>query len=220
MQNRAQIVVLISGRGSNLEALLKQQDYYQIIAVVSDKPDAFGLQLAKVASVSKTESFARENYESKAEQKKAIYSFIRNLKPDLICLAGFMQMIESSFVEEFYGRLINIHPSLLPALAGLETHRRAIEDGHSRHGCTAHYVDSGIDTGPIIAQASCDVLKGDTSEILSQRVLELEHKLYPWVLNAIAKKQIWLDLSEKSSKGKVRISSEALEEAQKMHFAI
>lgn len=220
MQTRAQVVTLISGRGSNLSALLRQQEAYEIIAVISDKSEAYGLEAAKLAGVGLVEGYGRAGYSSKSEQKAAIYSKIRSLNPDLICLAGFMQVIEASFVEEFYGRLINIHPSLLPELSGLNTHQRALENRLKIHGCTVHFVDSGLDTGPIIAQASCPVLESDTEESLATRVLELEHRLYPWVLGALAGKEILIEVDKGSVGGKVRFSKVAIEEAGRFGFVL
>lgn len=183
------IVVLLSGRGSNFGALLKDLTHFRIAAVVSDKPEAPGLGIAREAGI-KTLAFARQEFPSKLAQKEAIYSAVENFAPKLIVLAGFMQILEASFVERNAGRIINIHPSLLPKYPGLHTHERVLESGDLEHGCTVHVVDSGVDTGPIIAQASTKIVKGESAEMLAARVLELEHSIYPWVVANIAQGRI------------------------------
>ena len=177
------IAVLISGRGSNLKSLIDNAKNYRIIAVLSDKEDAPGLKYAKKAKIPQF-TFSKKEYGHKKEQKKAIFETLQNLKPDYIALAGFMQIVPLYYLEEF--TIINIHPSLLPAYPGLDTHRRVLEAGEKEHGCTVHFVDAGIDTGPIIAQEKVVVLPSDTEESLANRVLEKEHQIYPWVFNNIS----------------------------------
>lgn len=186
------VVVLISGRGSNLKVLIERAEHYKILAVISDNPEAPGLAYAKEASIP-IHTFSKGDFSSKDELKRAIFEKAVELDPQLVALAGFMQIIPEYFVERFYGRLINIHPSLLPKFPGLNTHRRVIEAGDTFHGCTVHFVDKGVDTGPIIAHLGCVRWTPDTEEILAERVLVLEHKLYPWVVNLIAQDLIWLE---------------------------
>ena len=218
MQQRFKIAVLISGRGSNLDALLKNQGIYEVIAVISDNPEAPGLQIAKDAGVAMVRSFARANYANKLAQKQAIYDCIRTLNPDCICLSGFMQIIESAFVEEFFGKLINIHPSLLPKFSGLDTHKRAIAAGEKIHGCSVHFVDNGIDTGPVIAQATCSVEPNETEESLSAKVLEQEHKIYSWVVQKLATKEITFNRSQ--TRAEVKYTEAVKAEAARIGFAI
>ncbi|NLF25606.1 MAG: phosphoribosylglycinamide formyltransferase [Deltaproteobacteria bacterium] len=187
MKNDFKVLVLISGRGSNLKALIDQAVDFRIIAVLSDEPDAKGLKFADEAGIPK-----HVFHVGKKLLKQAILEKCREISPDLIALAGFMRILQPEFVREFYGKLVNIHPSLLPDLPGLNTHKRAIQAGINKHGCTVHYVDNGVDTGPIIAQSSCAVTPDDTEESLSAKVLALEHRLYPWVVNNIARGQIKL----------------------------
>lgn len=207
------IVTLISGRGSNLESLIKNAHQYSVMAVVANNNTAGGLKIASAKGI-KTYGFERGDFETLKELKAAIYSKIRELKPDLITLAGFMQIIEPEFVKEWYGKLINIHPSLLPALPGLDTHSRAVEEKLKVHGCTVHFVDTGVDTGPIIAQASVPVEPNDTEDSLAARVLPREHAIYPWVINSIASKNIKFD------NGKVIYTTTARSEARELDFIL
>lgn len=179
------IVVLLSGRGSHFRNLLVHAQHYKIIAVFSNKGDAPGLKYATEFNIP-AYVFERKGYASRAEQQRALFEKVRDLHPDLIVLAGFMQIIDPEIVEQFPDRMINIHPSRLPEFPGLDTHKRALEAGVKIHGCTVHYVDSGLDSGPIIAQADCEVAASDTEDALAARVLSIEHKLYPWVVNNIA----------------------------------
>jgi phosphoribosylglycinamide formyltransferase-1 len=179
------IVVLLSGRGSNFSALLHHLTHFRIAGVVSDKPEAPGLTVAREAGI-EVRAFGRQEFPSKLAQKEAIYRAAESFSPKLIVLAGFMQIVEASFVEKHFGKILNIHPSLLPKHPGLHTHERALESGDTEHGCTVHFVDSGVDTGPIVAQASTKIIPGESAETLAARVLELEHKIYPWVISNIA----------------------------------
>jgi len=183
------IVVLISGRGSNLAALIRHQSLYRISAVLTNKSAAGGLNHAREHQIPH-QAFDRESYPSLQDQKKALYQAVRNLKPDLIVLAGYMQIVEADFVREFKGKLINIHPSLLPDFPGLNTHRRALESGKKVHGTSVHFVDVEVDSGPVIAQAACQIDDTDTEESLEAKVLALEHKLYPWCIDQIVTEKI------------------------------
>ena len=213
MNHPFSVAVLISGRGSNLNNLLVKANDYKISAIVSDQPTAAGLQYGAEFGV-KTAVVSRADFPSLKAMKAELLSTVNSLTPDLVALAGFMQIIDPEFVEAFKGKLINIHPSLLPEFPGLNTHERAIEAKVKHHGCTVHFVDCGVDTGPIIAQASCEVLPGDSAENLSARVLALEHQIYPWVVSAIARKDIWL------KEGHTHFSSQARAEAQRQNFTI
>lgn len=176
------IVILISGRGSNMEAILRaardEKWPAQIAAVISNRADAPGLAIAQahgipaivVASVSYTE---REIFD--AELQRTIDSFA----PDLVVLAGFMRILTAEFVAHYAGRMLNVHPSLLPSFTGLATHRRALEAGVKIHGATVHFVTAELDHGPIVAQAAVSVLPDDDEQTLSARVLEQEHIIYP-----------------------------------------
>ena len=181
----ALITVLISGRGSNLKSLIENQNGYRVAAVVSNNPQAAGLELA---AHYKIPSFivARESYSSLAEFKAGVLAAVMETNPDFVALAGFMMMLSPQFIAEFEGRLINIHPSLLPELSGLNTHARAVSAGVKRHGCSAHFVDAGLDTGPLIAQSALELLPNDDATSAAARVLTLEHVLYTWVLSRLA----------------------------------
>lgn len=207
------IVVLISGRGSNLKSLIDKAKSYSIKAVISNKPDAPGLGFAREAAIPAF-AFDRRDYGSVKEQKQAIWKKIEELSPGLVALAGFMLIVDAEFIERCSGRIVNIHPSLLPAYPGLDTHRRVLDAKEARHGCSVHYVDGGVDTGPLIAQAQCDCSEGDDVEKLSSRVLALEHELYPWAIDAIARKLIWLE------NGAVKYSPDARLEAAERGFRI
>lgn len=213
LPNKYTICVLISGRGSNLHSLLLSAKHYVVSAVVSSNPTAAGLAFADEFGVKKL-AFLRQDYGSAHAHKQAIYQSVRDLGPDLIALAGFMHIVDPEFVAEFFGRIINIHPSLLPKLPGLNTHQRAIDAGEKSHGCTVHFVDSGVDTGPIIAQAAVAVSPDDSADSLALKVLEREHQLYPWVVNHLAFGNCRL------SDGRVEWSSEMLKDAAVNNFII
>ena len=172
------IVILISGRGSNLRALLEASLPAQISAVISNEPDAAGLQIAKQHGV-ETEVVSHAQFTERADFDAALAEAIARRQPDLVVLAGFMRILGNAFLERFPGRLINIHPSLLPAFPGLHTHRRALEEGVKLHGCTVHFVTPRLDHGPIIVQAAVAVLAHDTEQSLAARVLEQEHIILP-----------------------------------------
>jgi phosphoribosylglycinamide formyltransferase-1 len=180
------IVILISGSGSNMAAIVRaaqQQDWQQqfgarIAAVVSNKADAGGLQLAQSMGVA-TQVLSHKAFDSREAFDAALMTLIDGYQPALVVLAGFMRILTPGFVSHYAGRLINIHPSLLPAFTGLNTHQRAIDAGCLEAGCTVHQVTAELDHGPILAQAAVPVLPGDTAETLSARVLVQEHLLYP-----------------------------------------
>jgi phosphoribosylglycinamide formyltransferase 1 len=172
------IVILISGRGSNMQALLEAGLPAQISAVISNEPGAAGLQIAKQHGV-ETEVIAHAQFTERTTFDAALADAVARRQPDLVVLAGFMRILGSAFLERFPGRLMNIHPSLLPAFPGVHTHRRALEEGVKLHGCTVHFVTPRLDHGPIIVQAAVAVLAQDTEQSLAARVLEQEHVILP-----------------------------------------
>lgn len=172
------IVILISGRGSNMQALLSAQLPCKIAAVISNKADAIGLVFATQHGIP-TQVVAHRDYVDRAAFDVALAQAIDRYQPDFIVLAGFMRILTEQFVNRYRGRLINIHPSLLPAYAGMHTHERALQDGVKIHGCTVHFVTADLDHGPIIIQAAVPVLADDTTQTLAQRVLQQEHIVYP-----------------------------------------
>lgn len=170
------VVVLISGRGSNMLAILEAG--IPVSAVISNKADAAGLALAARRGVA-TGVVEHRCFATRASFDAALAAEIDRHLPRLVALAGFMRVLTPGFVARYAGRLVNIHPSLLPEFPGLDTHARALAAGIKRHGCTVHFVAAELDHGPIIAQASVPVLPGDTADTLAARVLQQEHQLYP-----------------------------------------
>ncbi|HWW37276.1 MAG TPA: phosphoribosylglycinamide formyltransferase [Xanthobacteraceae bacterium] len=187
---KKRVAILISGRGSNMTALIKAaeaKDYpAEIALVVSNRPDAAGLDHARssgipTAVIDHTKfGGGRETFEHALDRQ------LREQRIDLVCLAGFMRLLTPWFVNRWSGRMLNIHPSLLPQFKGLHTHRRALEAGVKRHGATVHFVVAEMDAGPIVMQDSVAVHENDTVETLAARVLELEHQIYPRALRAVA----------------------------------
>ncbi len=172
------IVILISGRGSNMEAMLKARLPATVAAVISNEPAAKGLATAQAQGIA-TAVVPHRAYADRAAFDAALATEIDSHQPDLIVLAGFMRVLTEGLVARYAGRMINIHPSLLPSFPGLHTHRRALESGVRVHGCTVHFVTPGLDSGPIIIQAAVPVLAGDTEDGLAARVLREEHRIYP-----------------------------------------
>ena len=176
------IVILISGRGSNMQAILKvaavERWPAQIAAVISNQPTAAGLDVARAAGIA-TSAINHRDYPDREQFDAALAELIDQHSPDLIVLAGFMRILTPGFVNRYFGRLINIHPSLLPSFPGLHTHQQAIDAGVKVHGATVHFVTAELDHGPIIAQAVVPVLDDDTEDTLAARVLEQEHRIYP-----------------------------------------
>ena len=170
------VVVLISGRGSNLRALLDAG--IPVSAVISNKADAAGLAVAARRGVA-TRVVEHRRFATREAFDAALAAEVDRHAPRLVALAGFMRVLTPGFVARYAGRLVNIHPSLLPEFPGLDTHARALAAGVQRHGCTVHFVTAALDHGPIIAQASVPVLPGDTPDTLAARVLQQEHQLYP-----------------------------------------
>ena len=190
------LAVLISGGGSNMLSLADAcaaPDFpAEIVAVMSDKPAAGGLARAEDRGI-RTFAFERKNFASKAEHEAAILAALRDMEPDIICLAGYMRLISAEFVSAYEGRIVNIHPALLPLFPGLHTHQRAIDAGMKIAGCTVHFVTEGMDEGPIVAQGAVPVLAGDTAGTLAARVLTVEHKLYPLALRLLAEDKVRME---------------------------
>ena len=190
MTARMRTAILISGRGSNMKALIaaaRRPDFAAEIALVlSDRPQAAGLAVAREAGVA-AEAIDFQRLPDKSAFEAALDARLRAAGVELICLAGFMRILSGDFVGRWEGRILNIHPSLLPDLRGLRTHERALAEGRAEHGCTVHYVSAELDAGPIIAQARVPVLPGDDAETLAARVLVEEHRLYPLALDAVAR---------------------------------
>lgn len=186
---RKRVVVFISGGGSNMLALLaatREPDFpADIVGVVSDRKTAGGLSRAAEQGIP-TFAFERRDFDSKAAHEAAIIAVLDALEPDILCLAGYMRLLTGDFIRRFEGRIINIHPSLLPLFPGLNTHQRAIDAGMTTAGCTVHFVTEGMDEGPVILQASVPVLPDDTAETLAARVLVVEHQSYPTALRLVA----------------------------------
>lgn len=187
--NKKRVVVLISGRGSNMATLAEAAGDpafpARIVAVISDKEDARGLNAAAALGI-EAKSITRAEYPTKEALDAALDAELTRLQADIVCLAGYMRLLSPGFTRKWAGRLINIHPSLLPLYPGLDTHRRALDDGMRIHGCTVHFVTAEMDAGPIIAQAAVPVLPDDSEETLARRVLEAEHELYPLALRLVA----------------------------------
>jgi phosphoribosylglycinamide formyltransferase 1 len=189
--SRKRLGILISGRGSNMEALLKAaQDAdcpYEPVLVMSNKPDAGGLEKARGFGVAAKAIDHRAFGKDREAFERAIDAELKLEGVELVALAGFMRVLTPWFVNEWAGRLVNIHPSLLPKYPGVDTHKRCLEAGDVAHGCTVHQVTAGVDEGPVIGQAEIDVRPGDTEEILATRLLKAEHLLYPRCLAAVAR---------------------------------
>ncbi len=190
---RKRVVVFISGGGSNMLALAKAASEpgfpAEIIGVVSDKADAGGLTKAAALGIP-TFSFVRKDYDSKDAHEAAILSALESLSPDIICLAGYMRLLSAAFIKRYEGRIINIHPSLLPLFPGLHTHQRAIDAGMTEAGCTVHFVTEGMDEGPVILRATVPVVAGDAADTLAARVLVEEHRIYPAALRLVAEGKV------------------------------
>lgn len=189
---RLRLGVLISGRGSNLQALIdaaRAADYpAEVTLVISNESDAAGLARARAAGIS-----ARLISHRQPKFEATIDTALRDAGIELICLAGFMRVLSADFVRQWHGRLINIHPSLLPAFPGLDTHRRALTAGMTSSGCTVHFVSDAVDAGPIIAQSEVPIRPGDDEASLAARVLAEEHRLYPRVVRLIAEGRVHVD---------------------------
>jgi phosphoribosylglycinamide formyltransferase 1 len=194
--SRKRVGVLISGRGSNLAALIaaaRQPDYpADIVLVVSNRPEAAGLARAAEADIA-TAVVDHKSFADRHAFEEELDRTLQGAEINILCLAGFMRIFTDWFVARWTGRMLNIHPSLLPAFRGTDTHRQALAAGVLVHGCTVHYVTPDLDAGPIIAQAAVRVLPGDTEETLAARVLAEEHRLYPIALRLVCDGKARLD---------------------------
>lgn len=194
--SKRRTAILISGRGSNMASLIaaaREPEFPADIALVlSNKPEAPGLATAKAQGIA-TAAVDHKIYAGRDAFEASLQKMLDAHRIDFICLAGFMRLLTPAFVERWEGRMINIHPSLLPSYKGLHTHERAIADGVKIHGCTVHYVVAEMDAGPIIAQAAVAVLDHDTAETLGARVLEQEHVIYPLALRLAASGALRID---------------------------
>ncbi|NQY26426.1 MAG: phosphoribosylglycinamide formyltransferase [Piscirickettsiaceae bacterium] len=180
--DKPSIVILISGRGSNMISIVKAAQDGQlpvtIAAIISNRPDAAGLEFAQQAGI-KTAIINHKDFDSRESFDQALTKEIDTYSPTLVVLAGFMRILTTEFVDHYAGKLINIHPSLLPKFKGLDTHQRAIDAGEKEHGASVHIVTAELDDGPVVLQARVAILSNDTASTLAARVLEQEHQLYP-----------------------------------------
>lgn len=192
MPSELSVCVLISGNGSNLQALIDQQKAYgyRITQVISNCSDAYGLKRALQAKIPCT-TIEHQHYADRAAFEQAL---VQQITPtaQLIVLAGFMRILSPCFFKLCSLPLLNIHPALLPKYKGLDTHQRALLAGEQQHGCSVHSVTEALDSGPLLAQAHLEILRQDTAETLARRVLALEHKLYPWVVGMLASRRLKL----------------------------
>jgi phosphoribosylglycinamide formyltransferase-1 len=193
---KKRVAVLISGRGSNMAALIEAaqaRDYpAEIVLVVSNRPDASGLGRARQAGIATAILDHAAFADDREAFERALDAALTAQRIDLVCLAGFMRLLTPWLVNRWNGRMLNIHPALLPQFKGLHTHRRALAAGVKRHGATVHFVVPEMDSGPIIAQDSVAVVAGDTEATLAARVLEIEHRLYPQALRLVAEGRVTL----------------------------
>lgn len=204
------IVILISGRGSNMQTIVqkcKEENWNaRISVVISNRADAAGLQFAKEQGIP-TAVVSHKGYPNRESYDVALMAAIDGYQPDVVVLAGFMRILTAGFVEHYMGRLLNIHPSLLPNFRGLHTHQQAIDAGVRVHGATVHFVTPELDGGPIIAQAVVPVLPGDDEDSLADRVLEQEHRIYPRVVKWAVDGLVTMD-----DKGKAVLASEVVKQ--------
>jgi phosphoribosylglycinamide formyltransferase 1 len=193
---KKRVAVLISGRGSNMTALIeaaKAADYpAQIVLVLSNEPDATGLAHAQQDGIATAVVDHRPFGKDREAFEHALDAQLQMHRIDIVCLAGFMRLLTPWLVTRWTGRMLNIHPALLPQFKGLHTHRRALQAGVERHGATVHFVVPEMDSGPIVLQASVPVMKGDTEETLAARVLDVEHRIYPQALRLVAEGRVTL----------------------------
>jgi len=195
MSNRLPIVILISGSGSNLQAIIDAAAGdlpVEIRAVISNRESAYGLERARSAGI-ETQLVDHSSHPDRDSYDAALQQVIDSYDPQLVVLAGFMRILTPQFVRHYQGRLLNIHPSLLPEFRGLHTHRRAIEAGAEQHGASVHFVTDELDGGPLILQAEVPVMEGDSEELLAQRVLEQEHVIYPLAIRWFAEGRLKME---------------------------
>ena len=190
------IAVLISGSGTNLQAIIDKclSGYIdaEIVCVLSSDPNAYGLERAKLNNI-KTKIINSKGFETSDLFNEDLYNYLKKLDLDLIVLAGFMKILSGTITKTFYGRIINIHPSLLPKYPGLDTHKKVIKNKDSLHGVSVHYVSEELDAGPLIAQGAIKTYQDEGIDDLIERIHQIEHIVYPEVIKFICKKQIYLD---------------------------
>lgn len=198
IENMLNLAILISGRGSNMENILKTIKKNKIpinpAIVISNKPDAKGIKIARKLGIETaivdSEGIKGGNWEYDSKLATILEKFKVTPQNGLICLAGFMRIMSPEFIQRYKGRIMNIHPAILPSFPGLHSQKQALDYGVKYAGCTVHFVDEGVDTGPIILQAVVKVKDHDTDESLSRRILKQEHKIYPKAINQFAKGKI------------------------------
>lgn len=200
--SKAKIAVLISGGGSNLQALIDARLDAEIGLVLSNKANVKGLERAKENDIP-CSVISHKEFDSRESFDQALAARLLCFEPDLVVLAGFMRILTPEFVTKFLGRLVNIHPSLLPKYPGLHTHQRAIDSGDEFAGATIHYVTAELDGGPAIVQAKVPIAKGDSAESLAKRVLSVEHKLYPLAVKWIIQQRVYFKNDEVLLDGKL-----------------
>jgi phosphoribosylglycinamide formyltransferase 1 len=192
--SRKRVAVLISGRGSNMGALIeaaKDKKYpAEIVLVISNRPDAGGLLIARAADIVTAVVDHTEFGKDRTDFEQAVQALLEKHRVDLVCLAGFMRLLTSDFVSKWQLRILNIHPALLPAFKGLDTHKRALQAHAKIHGATVHFVVPEMDSGPIIAQGAIAVRPIDREDTLAMRVLEVEHRIYPLALKLVAEGRV------------------------------
>lgn len=197
----SRIVVLISGSGTNLQAIIdasESADYPgSVVGVLSNKSDAYGLTRAENSNIANI-VLSHKDFDSRENYDQALISKIDQFSPDVIVLAGFMRILSPDFVQYYQGKLLNIHPSLLPKYQGLNTHQRAIDAGDNEHGVSVHFVTEELDGGPVILQAKVPVFKGDTSDDLAARVHEQEHRIYPLVVKWLCEERLSMSIEHKN----------------------
>lgn len=210
---RRKVGILISGRGSNMAALIEAaavSDYpAEIALVISNEPNAAGLPYASSRGIT-TEVVAHRRFSDREAFGAALDEALQAARVEIACLAGFMRMLPTSFVEKWSGRMLNIHPSLLPAFKGLDTHARALAAGVKIHGCTVHFVAPELDSGPIVVQAAVPVLDSDDPGSLAARVLEEEHRIYPLALRWLAEDRLKVEGNRVTLRGATDIHESAL----------
>jgi len=196
IEARCRIVVLISGNGSNLQAIMDHcsdgEIPAEVVGVISNVPSAFGLERARLAGI-EARCLNHREFMSRGAFDEALTALVEDFRPGLVALAGFMRILSPKFVDQFAGRLMNIHPSLLPKYPGLDTHRRAIADGAREHGATVHFVTRDLDAGPVIIQGRVEVLEDDSEHTLAARVHEVEHRIYPEAVRWFASGRLGLE---------------------------
>lgn len=203
-EENCKVIILISGNGSNLQAIIEasQTANFTIVAVISNKTDAYGLTRAKAVSIP-THCIEHTKFTSREAFDQAVQECIDEYKPNLVVLAGFMRILSAGFVSHYTGRLLNIHPSLLPKFPGTNTHQRALDNRESKHGAAVHFVTQELDGGPVISHAELDIKSSDTVDSLQRRVAVLEHQLYPAVVDLFANHRLKMEENSATLDGEV-----------------